>query len=206
MERLIAMGAEAKVYESEFLGIPAIRKVRIPKPYRVKELDEELRRRRTAAEARAYMRAKEFGVPCPAVLDIHGAELILEKIEGEVLRDILGSLNDEEVSRVAEQVGRIVARLHKAGIVHNDLTGVNIIVSPGLRVSLIDLGLSSFSVSTEDRAVDLHVLKQSLKAVEPKRAEAFFSAFCSAYSDELGEEAREVLSRLRKVEERGRYK
>ncbi len=206
MERLIASGAEAKIYETDFFGVPAIKKVRIRKNYRVFELDSLLRKKRTSKEVKALHRAKKFGVPCPSILDVHEFEIIMEKIDGVTLRDLIVKLNEKELSVVSNLLGAIVGRLHKAGLVHNDLTGVNFILVDRDKICLIDFGLVEFSENCEDRAVDLHVFKQSVGAIDPKRRDFIMSKFLEGYSKELGERAKEVISRLRTIERRGRYK
>ncbi len=206
MEKLVASGAEAKIYEIDFFGIRAIKKVRIKKDYRVPELDFFLRRQRTSKEAKALHRAKRFGVPCPSILDIHEFEIIMEKIEGVTLRDLLGELKEEELAVVSILLGTIVGRLHRAGLVHNDLTGVNFIISNQSNVCLIDFGLVEFSEDCEDRAVDLHVFKQSIEAIVPERREFIMEKFLQGYSESFGEGAKEIISRLRAIERRGRYR
>ena len=206
MERLIASGAEAKIYETEFFGIPAIKKVRIEKKYRTPQLDVFLRKKRTSKEVRALHRAKKFGVPCPSVLDVHDYEIIMEKVEGISLRDSLIELSEEELAIISNRLGGIVGKLHKAGLVHNDLTGVNFILMGKERICLIDFGLVEFSEDCEDRAVDLHVFKQSVGAIDPRRRDFIVEKFLEGYRKELGEGAEEIISRLHAIERRGRYK
>ncbi|RLG48149.1 MAG: Kae1-associated kinase Bud32 [Thermoproteota archaeon] len=206
MEKLIASGAEAKIYEIDFFGIPAVKKVRIKKDYRIPELDSLLRKRRTSKEAKALHRAKKFGVPCPSILDIHEYEIVMEKVDGITLRDLLVELRDEDLAMISNLLGVIVGRLHKAGLVHNDLTGVNFILMNQEKICLIDFGLVEFSEDCEDRAVDLHVFKQSIAAIDPKRLDFIMDRFIEGYSKEFGERAKEVLARLKSIERRGRYK
>lgn len=207
MARLVAMGAEARIYEETFFGLDAMRKVRASKAYRATQLDEKLRITRTAREAKAYARAKKYGVPCPCVLDVHGAEMVLERIEGTTLRDEVPSVEGLELRDLAQRIGWIIGRMHSAGLVHNDLTGVNLIVAKeGGEVYLIDFGLARFSSADEDRAVDLHVLKQSVLVSCPEKARFFFDGLEQGYERGLGEGARSVMSRLGKVEKRGRYR
>ncbi|KZZ87750.1 Protein kinase-like domain protein [Ascosphaera apis ARSEF 7405] len=116
--------------------------------------------------------------------------------------------NDEEVKtseddmrRLFQRVGRAVGMLHKAGIVHGDLTTSNLILrqenvdgaelsttpgsvaavvvaeKPDLEgpIALIDFGLASQSVHEEDRAVDLYVLERAFGSSHP-RAEKLFES------------------------------
>ena len=72
------------------------------------------------------------------------------------------------------------------------------------RVFIIDFGLGFISKRIEDKAVDLHLIKQALEAKHFQNWEDLFNSFSEGYQDY--KEAKEVLSRLKKVESRGRYK
>ena len=120
---LIKRGAEADLHRTEFLGRPAVAKRRVPKAYRSTELDENLRRTRIRTEARLIAEARAAGVAVPILYDIDlaQAQIVMEFIEGPTVKEVLdrgGTLAME----TAREVGRIVGRLHRAGIVHGDLT------------------------------------------------------------------------------------
>ena len=108
-----------------------------------------------------------------------------------------------------QKLGRQVAKLHVANIIHSDLTTSNAILtesqipSTKSRVVLIDFGLSYISTKIEDRAVDLHLIKQALEAKHFQNHEALFQAFKKGYKHEDSEK---ILERLEIVERRGRYK
>jgi Kae1-associated kinase Bud32 len=61
-------------------------------------------------------------VPTPIIFDINDYELVMEKIEGDLAREVI----DEPISK---KIGEFVGILHKNGIIHSDLTTSNIIVS-----------------------------------------------------------------------------
>ena len=172
-----------------------VKKVRIPKSYRVKELDDQIRTRRTKMEAKTISEARKGGVPTPIMYDISDHEITMERIEGEALKDVL---NDQ----LCEGVGEVVGKLHNCGIVHSDLTTSNMIYS-GDKIYLIDFGLSYFDQSLEARGVDIHLLFQTLKSTHDKPEElrcAFEVGYGSAFS-----KADEVLKRVGEIERRGRY-
>ena len=75
----------------------------------------------------------------------------------------------------------------------------------GKEIYFIDFGLSYFSHKIEDKAVDLHLLKQALESKHYKVWEKCFKAALKAYKKE-SEDTKEVLKRLETVEKRGRYK
>ncbi|RZN60114.1 MAG: Kae1-associated kinase Bud32 [Thermoproteota archaeon] len=197
---LLSSGAEAVIYLEELMGRKLIRKVRPRKGYRIRELDEKLRINRTKKEAKLIHTARMGGVNAPAVIDVHEDQLIMEFIEGKRL-DILLKENEGSEGRVMRELGEQVAKMHNSGVVHNDLTVVNIIV--GGKVYIIDFGLGEFSRSLEDRAVDIFVLIKSLKASVPEKEE-IIKDFFSGYSMLSGYE--DVLKRVREIEKRGRYR
>ena len=98
-----------------------------------------------------------------------------------------------------EKLGEQTAKLHDAGIIHGDLTTSNAILRNS-DIFVIDFGLSFFSHKIEDKAVDLHLIKQALEAKHYQNWEKLFSAFLKGYKN------KEVIERLKKVEARGRYK
>ncbi len=203
-------GAEALVSLEPDAG--RVTKHRESKRYRHPALDERLRRERTTLEARLTSLARREGVPTPVLSDVDPLEarLELEYVGDADLRD---ALTPERV----RDVGRHLARLHRAGFVHGDPTTRNVRVgrcnesrekragdgrepAPD-RTYLIDFGLGYHTDHVEDYAMDVHVFDQSLVGTaddpEPLR-----EAVREGYR-EVGEEG--VLERLRDVEGRGRY-
>jgi N6-L-threonylcarbamoyladenine synthase/protein kinase Bud32 len=204
-------GAEATVTVAGTGDDRRVIKRRVEKSYRHPELDRALRRDRTVAEARLTSEARRAGVPTPLVYDVDLADatLTLQHV-GE--RDLAGALDE----RRTEAVGRHLARLHGAGMVHGDPTTRNVRVSPD-RVEgateggesdrtpgtyLIDFGLGYHTGHVEDHAMDLHVFEGSVRATatDPDRLIAAFEAGYEAAGDG------EVLDRLRDVADRGRYR
>lgn len=176
-----------------------------------------------------------------------GAWLLMEWIEGPPVRQVVNDWEkwmkncenntpgsdkkDEEFQRAEEdicallrKIGHIIGILHKAGVIHGDLTTSNLIlksqsdeiVSPGKSdihttpskpllggdIVLIDFGLASQSVQDEDRAVDLYVLERAFGSSHP-RTEKFFDEVLTAYRGSF-KGAASVLETLKKVRMRGR--
>ena len=71
-------------------------------------------------------------------------------------------------------------------------------------IYFIDFGLGFISYKVEDKAVDLHLLRQALEAKHFKNWRALFAGVLKGYSNSKDYKA--VLERLKKVEKRGRYK
>ncbi len=193
-------GAEAIIY----LDGEKIVKERISKSYRHPELDARIRKKTTRFEARLLGRAREV-VPAPKVISSCEKEMKIEMehIEGEKLRDLVAKMTPEERKDVFTRVGKKVAKLHNAGIIHGDLTTSNIIYNG--KVNFIDFGLGFISPKIEDKAVDLHLLKQALASKHHQHFDECFEAVLKGYSEE-SEDFKSLSERLKKVESRGRYK
>ncbi|MGE5832611.1 MAG: bifunctional N(6)-L-threonylcarbamoyladenine synthase/serine/threonine protein kinase [Methanomicrobiales archaeon] len=186
-----ARGAEAVVT----IGKDTVKKRRLSKSYRVPSIDARLIAERTRAEARIISQARRSGIPTPVIRDVTADTLVMERIEGPLLKEVLTEENVREA-------GRMVGRLHTAGIIHGDLTTSNIIVRNG-RCVLIDFGLSLVSTEIENRGVDLHVFLQTLESTSREYV-SLREAFTGGYREEFpGSE--EVLEREQEIRRRGRY-
>ncbi len=171
-------------------------KRRIEKRYRVKELDKRIRKERTKSEAKLISEARRKGVPTPIIFDVDDYELVMEKIEGNLVREVI----DKDIS---ERIGEFVGILHKNGIIHSDLTTSNIIVGENNRIYFIDFGLSFIDSSTEARGVDVHVFFQSLEGTH-EYYEQLKESFITGYKRTFPQAA-QVLKRAEEIERRGRY-
>ncbi|MEM4268460.1 MAG: KEOPS complex kinase/ATPase Bud32 [Candidatus Woesearchaeota archaeon] len=185
----IVRGAEAVIY----LKDNTIIKKRVQKSYRIKEIDMRLRKQRTKREAKILSSVK---IPAPKLIKAKNYTLVMEKISGEKLRDVLEKI---DYLRVSRQVGKAIRELHDQHIIHGDLTTSNMILKNG-KVFFIDFGLSYVSSRIEDKAVDLHLLRQALESKHHTIWEKSFKEVCYGYGD------KDVLARLEIVESRGRNK
>ena len=197
MIKQIDQGAEAKI----LLDGNVIIKDRIEKSYRLKEIDDKLRKFRTRREAKILNKLEEISFPAPRLYDMcdQAMELRMEMIEGNKIRDILY----KDPAALSEEIGRKIGVLHANNIIHGDLTTSNMILEN--EIKFIDFGLSFFSHKNEDKAVDLHLLRQALESKHYDIWEKCFEAALKGYKqgnpDHLA-----VLNRLKKVENRGRNK
>ena len=171
-------------------------KRRIRKRYRIKEIDERIRRERTRREARIISEARRKGIPTPVILDIFNYTLVMERIEGNLVGEVI-------TPRISERIGELVGILHRNGIIHGDLTTSNLILGSDNILYLIDFGLSSFDSSIEARGVDVHVFFQSLSATCESWKE-LKESFIKGYTRTLPD-ATQVLTRVSEIEQRGRY-
>ncbi|KAL4923383.1 serine/threonine protein kinase BUD32 [Aspergillus undulatus] len=180
-----------------------------------------------------------------------GSWLVMEWIEGAVVRVILEAWEgyikgferrgenlpekDEEEKKVRDlmrRIGAAVGGLHRAGVIHGDLTTSNLMLrspshspsqsasqstatngagagneggeSPSMEgeVVMIDFGLASQSSADEDRAVDLYVLERAFGSSHP-RTERFFEEVLVGYKESY-KGAVSTLKRLEDVRMRGR--
>ncbi len=187
----IASGAEAVISREG----NTIIKTRIHKRYRLKEIDENLRRDRTRTEARLLSEARRCGVPTPIVRDITDFEIRMEYLDGTALKNII-------TPELSERAGELVGKLHSCGIVHGDLTTSNIMFWDG-KLFLIDFGLAFIDKSLEARGVDVHVLFQTFESTHEEH-EVLIQAFKRGYSGTFSG-ADEVIKRVGEIESRGRY-
>lgn len=185
-------GAEATVEISE----KAV-KERKEKRYRHPELDKRLRRERTKTEARLIKKAGRAGANVPEIIEELDSTLKMEKIEGKVLKKVI-----EDDIGLMEDFGENVASIHSKNIIHGDLTTSNAMLAD--KFYLIDFGLADRSQRNEDKAVDIHLLKQVLNTSHTDIAEEAWELFVEGYRNY--EKSDVVLKQLKEVEKRGRYK
>jgi len=195
-KKLISQGAEARI----FLDNGNIIKNRFKKSYRIKEIDEKLRGFRTRREAKVLQKLEQIRFPAPRLIESDGKEIIiLQKVEGKLLKDIL---EKSDYKKLSAEIGEKIAILHNNGIIHGDLTTSNMMLSN--EICFIDFGLSFFSEKAEDKAVDLHLLKEALESKHYKVWEECIECVLDSY-EKKAKNSLETLKRLEKVELRGRY-
>jgi TP53 regulating kinase and related kinases len=196
---VLAQGAEAKIVLSDNFVI----KDRISKSYRIKEIDDKIRKQRTKAEAKLLEKAsKIINSPKPFLVpDFY--QIKMPFIEGKKLSENLDSFPLGKQKEICKTIGEEIAKLHDADIIHGDLTTSNMILVKD-KIFLIDFGLGYISRKIEDKAVDLHLLKQALEAKHFRNWKELFEAVEKGYKNE--KESQKILERLKAVEKRGRYK
>jgi len=205
--RLLYKGAEADVVRGEWQGLDAVFKIRKPLTYRLPVLDEAIRRQRTLREAEMMHLAKRAGVQTPFLyhIDPPAATLVMEFVQGDRVKDLVGSLSEEETGGLFLQFGSEVAKLHSAGIMHGDLTTANV-VRRDHGLVFIDFGLSIRTQRIEDHAVDLRLIKETLVGAHSDIASAALEALSRGYGAIVGPaRSRAVFKQLQNIERRGRY-
>jgi len=240
-QKLIQQGAEAKIILVENQKEKFIIKDRISKNYRISELDKKIRKRRTKSEVKLLTKAsKIISAPKPFFLPDGSYQIKIPYIKGKKISQHLNNFSLKEQKEIVKLIGSSIAKLHKADIIHGDLTTSNMILiknkdnlkdntnkkevitsraTPNGRgragsssgalpqIFFIDFGLGFISKKIEDKAVDLHLLKQALEAKHFKHWKELFEDVSKSYSRELGqEESKKIFERITAVEKRGRYR
>ncbi len=192
-------GAEAKI----ILNKDFIIKDRIKKSYRISELDNKIRKARTKSEAKLLVKASQIiNAPKPFFIpDFY--QIKMPYIRGKKLSEHLDEFLLEKQKEICKEIGEEIAKIHQADIIHGDLTTSNMILKDD-KIFFIDFGLGYVSKKIEDKAVDLHLLKQALGAKHFKNWEILFNDVLKGYDNY--KESKKVLERFRAVEKRGRYK
>jgi len=200
-------GAEAILIDTEWLGLRAVKKIRTAKSYRIKELDEHLRRSRTIIEARLLHIAKEVGVRTPYIYEINlnKKTIIMERIDGIPVKDLLNNRNFEFNKKLTlvKKIGRLVGLLHNNHIIHGDLTTSNIIIKDD-EIVFIDFGLGKISKDIEDKGVDFLLMKKCFVSTHTDHWKEFFYAFQEGYKETM-KNALSIFRRALKIEARGRH-
>ncbi len=182
--------------------MPAVEKHRIPKSYRIREIDDRIRRERIVLEANMLVNAKK-AVKTPHIFDVNlkKKSLLMEFIDGDKVKDLF--LREGWIQRVSKKIGESVAKLHSIDIVHGDLTTSNMILGDRGEIYFIDFGLATKSEKTEDKAMDLVVLKKMLNSTHYKYFGEIWAAFLDGYS--RYKKAGEVVRKITEIEKRARY-
>ena len=201
---LLNKGAEANIYKEEWLSHDVLRKERIQKNYRIKEIDYYLRKKRTKSEVKLLNDAKRCGVLTPLVYDIDkkGKSIVIENIDGIILKDVFDEAEVNEIKLFCEKIGDNIAKLHNCGIIHGDLTTSNMILL-GDDIVFIDFGLGKISDLIEDKGVDLLVFKKALYGIHYNVARECFQSILKGYIN--ANDYDKILAKLKNIEERGRY-
>jgi TP53 regulating kinase-like protein len=191
-------GAESNIYLTKWYDKLAISKIRIPKAYRQRTLDEDLRRRRTISESKMLSLVKEFGLRTPYVyfVDPFRAEIVMEFVPGTKASKVL-------TSTICFNIGRFVSTLHLYNIIHGDLTPANFIANR--KITMVDMGLSFYSTRREDKAMDIRLFKEILKSTFHNSFSRFFNEFLNGYQSINSKELENILQRIDIIESRKRY-
>ena len=197
--KIIKRGAEADVYLIPWYKNIAISKLRNPKKYRNITLDNLIRVRRTIHEATMLNDVKTTGIKTPFIyfLDPKRAEIIMEYIEGENVKEILSP-------EIGFEMGKYVSILHNKNIIHGDLTTSNFIKRKD-ELYIIDFGLSFYSQRIEDMATDIRIIKEILSSAHIQIFYQTYERFLKGYELNTNYNFNRILNVVKDIEARGRY-
>lgn len=143
---LVKQGAEARVFESTFVGRRSIVKERFSKKYRHPTLDSKLTLKRLNAEARCMTKARRLGVSTPILYFVDPVlhTLTFEYVEGPAVKDIFldfgsNTVVEERMDDIAVQIGDAIGKLHDGGLIHGDLTTSNMLIRHGTNQLVSDV-------------------------------------------------------------------
>jgi TP53 regulating kinase-like protein len=210
-EKLIAQGAEARIIFNGDLII----KDRIKKSYRIKEIDERIRKQRTRTEKKLLEKAcKIINAPNPFPIEEFN-KIKMPFIEGKKLSEYLNFLPLKKQKELCKTIGEEISKMHENDIIHGDLTTSNLILvkdtvskpkrgDNNFKIFFVDFGLGHISHKIEDKAVDLHLLKQALEAKHFENWEILFNEVLKGYKNY--QDSDKVFERLKRIDKRGRYR
>lgn len=201
--KLIKKGAEADIYLTLWNERKSILKIREKKDYRNLILDQRIREQRTIRESGIMAEVKSFGVCSPLVyyVDTKMCKIYMQHMKGKLVRD----LSNQKMIKACQEIGKIVGKLHKNGIMHGDLTTSNFL-SLNDKVFVIDFGLAQRTDKIEDHAIDLRLFKEILNSAHVNIMEKAWAEFLKTYKKVVGSPRHNrVLSQVAVIESRGRY-
>ncbi|HSB56518.1 MAG TPA: KEOPS complex kinase/ATPase Bud32 [Nitrosopumilaceae archaeon] len=201
--KLLKKGAEADIYLTLWNENKSILKIREKKDYRNSILDRRIREQRTIRESSIISTVKSFGICSPLVyyVDTKMCRIYMQYMKGKLVRD----LSNRELIKACQEIGKIVGKLHKNGIMHGDLTTSNFL-SMKDKVLVIDFGLAQRTDKIEDHAIDLRLFKEILNSAHANIMEEAWTNFLKGYKKIVGSSrGRQVLFNVSIIESRGRY-
>jgi len=203
--KLIKQGAEAKLFLSKKDNQKILIKDRIKKDYRIQQIDEKIRKSRTSQESNLLSEAKRNGVPTPRILDVDKKtyKITMEFIDGERIKELLNESDKKSVEKICFEIGKLIGKLHAAGIIHGDLTTSNMILKHGT-IYFIDFGLGFFSKKIEDQGTDLRLIHEAFKSTHYQILDICWENVIKGYKEEYPK-AESVLNRVSEIEKRARY-
>jgi len=201
--KLLKKGAEADIYQTMWNDSKAILKIRKTKTYRNPVLDSKIRKQRTIKESQMLSHVKSFGVSSPLVyfVNLKKTSIIMQEIPGKPIHD----LPDSQIIKLSREIGKLVGKLHKNGIMHGDLTTSNFILFRNI-VYVIDFGLSQNTIKSEDHAVDLRLIKEILNSAHAQIMKPAWKNFLLGYKLTVGvDKYLKIIKLVSEIESRGRY-
>jgi TP53 regulating kinase-like protein len=188
------------------MGKTVVKKQRVKKAYRIKEIDDQLISFRTKEEAKLIAESRSYGVSVPLLYDVDLVKgiIIMEYLDGSRVKDILNGLEESERKRICSKIGESIARLHNHDIIHGDITTSNMIFLYD-RIYFIDFGLGCKNTELELKGVDLHVLMEAFASTHSKYSHCF-DYVLEGYTKHYCGDGAAVVGKIEEIVRRGRYR
>ena len=192
--KTIAKGAEGEIIQ---INKEILKKIRTSKRYRISIIDTKLRKLRNKREFKVLnlLYDNKVNVPKPYKLNEKEFYFTFEYLKGTELKKTLDKNN---LTKAFDEI----IKMHNLGIIHGDLTTLNMIENR--KVYLIDFGLSQFSTKIEDRAVDLNLFFTCIKNEHPSFYK-YKKSLLNKYIKKV-DKGDLIIKRLENIELRGRNK
>jgi len=205
---VLGRGAEAVIISGSFGKVPSVMKSRIPKGYRLPNMERKLTSSRIRNEARMLIGLRSIGIRTPYVLDVDIAKnmLVLEMLKGPRVANRLNVMPQEEQREILRTIGSVVGKMHHNDMVHGDLTTSNFILleeRPRPILGVIDSSLSERTAEVEKKGVDLRLFFEVFYSTHEGLTE-LENEFWTGYMDE-NPDSGEVRAKLNEINLRGRY-
>ncbi len=201
--KLLKKGAEGDVFLTSWNSKKSIFKSRKKKDFRNPQLDLKIRKQRTIKESEIISFVKSLGVRVPLIYFVNSKDctITMQYIPGKLVRD----LSKNKIISCCAEIGHIVGKLHKNGIMHGDLTTSNFILNND-KIFLIDFGLSIKTEKLEDFAIDLRLFKEILNSAHASILTDSWDNFLKNYKKIIGtKKFKKIYDLVSVIESRGRY-
>ena len=106
---ILKQGAEATLYKTTRKKTPMLIKKRVEKGYRIKELDDTIRKTRTRKEALLLVAARKAGVNTPIIydIDLDKYEIIMQYIKGSTVKEMIDNNTIADQKNLCQNAGTI---------------------------------------------------------------------------------------------------
>ncbi len=202
---IICRGAESIIYLDTWEEQEVLVKERIKKGYRVKQIDEKLRKLRTRQEIKLLTGARKCGVNTPKILNVDEVnhKIFMENVKGKRIKELFYSADEKTIEKICFEIGESIGKLHSNRIAHGDLTTSNMILEHK-KIYFIDFGLGKFSNRIEDFGIDLNLLYEALKSTHFKILKICWDNILKGYKKEY-KDSNKALKKVEEIEKRARY-
>lgn len=200
---LLRQGAEAEIHLTTWMGKKVIKKKRIVKNYRLREIDCDLRRKRTKKEVLLMSDARRAGISVPVIydVDIQNSIITMEFLDAPRVKDIIDEVDEDQQKKICGMLGKEIAKLHTRGLIHGDITTSNLVFLDN-RIYFIDFGLGEKNREDEIRGVDMHLLMEAFQATH--KNPSCFTWVLEEYKKNFVD-AKRIEKKIEAISKRGRY-